>query len=93
MTPSFADVRRGRAYSAELAHKRHTESARLTPGQRDLTKGAEVSEDAVLDEATARALVGKVRGGAEQFAFRHALIRTTLYYNRSWPRRWASPRR
>ncbi len=55
-----------------------------------LAKIAEVSEDAVLDaldEATAAALVSEVRGGAEQFTFRHALIRTTLYEELSAPRR------
>ncbi len=47
-------------------------------------------EDAVLDaldEATAAALVSEVRGGSEQFTFRHALIRTTLYEELSAPRR------
>ncbi len=55
-----------------------------------LAKIAETSEDAVLDaldEATAAALVTEVRGGAEQFAFRHALIRTTLYEELSATRR------
>ena len=55
-----------------------------------LAKIAEVSEDAVLDaldEATAAALVTEVRGGAEQFTFRHALIRTTLYEELSATRR------
>ncbi len=55
-----------------------------------LAKIAETSEDAVLDaldEATAAALVAEVRGGDEQFAFRHALIRTTLYEELSAPRR------
>ena len=44
-----------------------------------LAKIAEASEDAVLDaldEATAAALVSEVRGSAEQFTFRHALIRS-----------------
>ncbi len=55
-----------------------------------LAKIAETSEDAVLDaldEATAAALVSEVRGGAEQFTFRHALIRTTLYEELSATRR------
>jgi predicted ATPase len=55
-----------------------------------LAKVAEASEDTVLDaldEATAAALVGEVRGGAGQFVFRHALIRTTLYEELSATRR------
>jgi class 3 adenylate cyclase len=55
-----------------------------------LAKVAGTSEDAVLDaldEAMAAALVIEVRGGAEQFAFRHALIRTTLYGELSATRR------
>src|SRR5262245_33678811 len=55
-----------------------------------LAKIAETSEDAVLDaldEATAAALVSEVRGSAAQFTFRHALIRTTLYEERSATRR------
>ena len=55
-----------------------------------LAKVAEASEDAVLDaldEATAAALVSEARGGSGQFAFRHALIRTTLYEELSATRR------
>src|SRR5262249_10168450 len=55
-----------------------------------LAKVADASEDAVLDtldEATAAALVSEVRGSPDQFAFRHALIRTTLYEELSAPRR------
>jgi len=55
-----------------------------------LAKIAETSEDAVLDaldEATAAALVSEVRSSAAQFAFRHALIRTTLYEELSATRR------
>jgi tetratricopeptide (TPR) repeat protein len=55
-----------------------------------LAKVAETSEDAVLDaldEATAAALVSEVRGSAETFTFRHALIRTTLYEELSATRR------
>jgi class 3 adenylate cyclase/tetratricopeptide (TPR) repeat protein len=55
-----------------------------------LAKIAEASEDAVLDaldEATAAALVTEVRGSPEQFTFRHALIRDTLYGELSAPRR------
>ena len=40
-----------------------------------------------LDEATAAALVSEVRRSPEQFTFRHALIRTTLYEELSAPRR------
>jgi class 3 adenylate cyclase/tetratricopeptide (TPR) repeat protein len=55
-----------------------------------LAKIADTSEDAVLDaldESMAAALVSEVRGSAAQFAFRHALIRTTLYEELSATRR------
>src|SRR5262249_56511807 len=55
-----------------------------------LAKLAEASEDAVLDaldEATAASLVTEVRGAGEQYTFRHALIRTTLYDELSATRR------
>ena len=61
-----------------------------------LAKIAEASEDAVLDaldEATAAALVSEVRGSAETFTFRHALIRTTLYEELSATRRGRLHRR
>lgn len=55
-----------------------------------LARVAEASEDAVLDaldDATAAALVAEVRGSRDEFAFRHALIRTTLYEELSASRR------
>ena len=55
-----------------------------------LVELAEATEDAVLDaldEATAAALVSELRGSPGQFAFRHALIRSTLYEEQSATRR------
>jgi predicted ATPase len=55
-----------------------------------LVELAEAPEDAVLDaldEATAAALVSELHGSPGQFAFRHALIRSTLYEEQSATRR------